>query len=153
MKKLLWVLAIFGVLLVAGVFAFRLASPEIRVENRSAARIITAQLGSATRFASLTLMNQMRSMMIETPRIFVGTMYCNEGDFSSCGEMITSQKNHIFWKTNPVGNGINIPGKINRFHAGISTFLIHLVGSGFNQQDGSILPGLHATGFQHGRVC
>jgi hypothetical protein len=49
MKKLLWVLAIFGVLLVAGVFAFRLASPEIRVENRSAALIseVVVQLPSS----------------------------------------------------------------------------------------------------------
>jgi len=30
--------------------------------------------------------------MTDLPRIFVGTMYCNEGDFPECGEMITSQK-------------------------------------------------------------
>lgn len=49
MKKLLKGLAIVGVLAVAGVFAFRLASPEIRVENRSAMLIpeLVVQLPSS----------------------------------------------------------------------------------------------------------
>lgn len=48
-KKLLKVLAIAGVLAVAGVFALRLASPEIRVENRSAMAIaeLVVQLPSS----------------------------------------------------------------------------------------------------------